>query len=107
MDAKITKSHNLSGGGSSAVPLTEVTVDVVGINTFSIIPSIQAHLTHLQPEPPRILHTTDEYGFFLLLPPQVKTSSAECHQQSHLGLLLRRMLFLMTPSHQVSRIYMQ
>uniref|UniRef100_A0A3Q3DM64 Fignl1 interacting regulator of recombination and mitosis n=1 Tax=Hippocampus comes TaxID=109280 RepID=A0A3Q3DM64_HIPCM len=41
------------------------------------------------------------HRFFLLLPPQVKTSSAECHQQSHLGLLLRRMLFLMTPSHQM------
>ncbi|XP_051930711.1 uncharacterized protein C1orf112 homolog [Hippocampus zosterae] len=37
----------------------------------------------------------------LLIAQLVKTSSAECHQQSHLGLLLRRMLFLMTPSHQM------
>ncbi|XP_037104625.1 uncharacterized protein C1orf112 homolog [Syngnathus acus] len=37
----------------------------------------------------------------LLVAHLVKTSMAECYQKSHLGLLLRRMLFLMTPSHQM------
>ncbi|XP_057697153.1 FIGNL1-interacting regulator of recombination and mitosis isoform X2 [Corythoichthys intestinalis] len=37
----------------------------------------------------------------LLIAHLVKTCSAECSQKWHLGLLLRRMLFLMTPSHQM------
>ncbi|XP_061635971.1 FIGNL1-interacting regulator of recombination and mitosis isoform X1 [Phyllopteryx taeniolatus] len=37
----------------------------------------------------------------LLIAHLVKTCSAECYQTYHLGLLLRRMLFLMTPSHQM------
>lgn len=34
---------------------------------------------------------------------QVKTCTTESFQSSHLGLLLRRMVFLMTPNHQVRR----
>lgn len=39
----------------------------------------------------------------LLLPLllQVKSCATECYQLSHLGMLLRRMVFLMTPNHQV------
>ncbi|XP_061895259.1 FIGNL1-interacting regulator of recombination and mitosis [Entelurus aequoreus] len=37
----------------------------------------------------------------LLIAHLVKTCPAECYQSSHLGLLLRRMLFLMTPTHQM------
>ncbi|XP_061681979.1 FIGNL1-interacting regulator of recombination and mitosis [Syngnathoides biaculeatus] len=37
----------------------------------------------------------------LLIAHLVKNCSAECYQTYHLGLLLRRMLFLMTPSHQM------
>ncbi|XP_077439837.1 FIGNL1-interacting regulator of recombination and mitosis isoform X1 [Vanacampus margaritifer] len=37
----------------------------------------------------------------LLIAHLVKTCSSECYQKSHLGLLLRRMLFLMTPNHQM------
>uniref|UniRef100_UPI003AAD2BB8 FIGNL1-interacting regulator of recombination and mitosis n=1 Tax=Centroberyx gerrardi TaxID=166262 RepID=UPI003AAD2BB8 len=34
----------------------------------------------------------------------VKTCAGECYQLSHLGLLLRRMVFLMTPNHQVELV---
>lgn len=34
-------------------------------------------------------------------PPQVKSCGGESYQLSHLSLLLRRMVFLMTPEHQV------
>ncbi|XP_077463161.1 FIGNL1-interacting regulator of recombination and mitosis isoform X2 [Stigmatopora argus] len=37
----------------------------------------------------------------LLIAHLMKTCLAECPQKWHLGLLLRRMLFLMTPSHQM------
>ncbi|KAF7657876.1 hypothetical protein LDENG_00021100 [Lucifuga dentata] len=37
----------------------------------------------------------------LLIAQLVKTCAAECYQLSHLGLLLRRVVFLMTPNHQM------
>ncbi|XP_054645381.1 uncharacterized protein C1orf112 homolog isoform X2 [Dunckerocampus dactyliophorus] len=37
----------------------------------------------------------------LLIAHLVKTCASECYQSSHLGLLFRRLLFLMTPNHQM------
>ncbi|KAJ8384494.1 hypothetical protein AAFF_G00204090 [Aldrovandia affinis] len=34
----------------------------------------------------------------------IKSCSGECYQLSHLGILLRRMMFLMTPQHQVELV---
>lgn len=34
---------------------------------------------------------------------QVKACTAECYQLFHLGLLLKRLVFLMTPNHQVRK----
>ncbi|XP_029905383.1 FIGNL1-interacting regulator of recombination and mitosis [Myripristis murdjan] len=40
----------------------------------------------------------------LLIAQLVKTCTSECYQLSHLGLLLRRMVFLMTPNHQMELV---
>ncbi|KAM4629595.1 FIGNL1-interacting regulator of recombination and mitosis [Polymixia lowei] len=40
----------------------------------------------------------------LLIAHLVKTCAGQCYQLSHLGLLLRRMVFLMTPHHQMELV---
>ncbi|XP_034438529.1 uncharacterized protein C1orf112 homolog isoform X2 [Hippoglossus hippoglossus] len=40
----------------------------------------------------------------LLIAQLVKTCTAECYQAFHLGLLLKRMVFLMTPHHQMELV---
>lgn len=40
----------------------------------------------------------------LLIAQLVKTCTTECYQSLHLGLLLRRMVFLMTPNHQMELV---
>uniref|UniRef100_A0A667Y607 Fignl1 interacting regulator of recombination and mitosis n=1 Tax=Myripristis murdjan TaxID=586833 RepID=A0A667Y607_9TELE len=59
----------------------------------------------------RSKHTDTLYGtaelclhHVLLIAQLVKTCTSECYQLSHLGLLLRRMVFLMTPNHQMELV---
>uniref|UniRef100_A0A3B5M053 Fignl1 interacting regulator of recombination and mitosis n=1 Tax=Xiphophorus couchianus TaxID=32473 RepID=A0A3B5M053_9TELE len=52
----------------------------------------------LQADTPTALLAVDVWCFTARL---VKACNSECYQLLHLGLLLRRMVFLMTPSHQV------
>ncbi|KAM7388316.1 hypothetical protein PAMP_024502 [Pampus punctatissimus] len=40
----------------------------------------------------------------LLIAKLVKSCTTECYQLSHLGMLLRRMVFLMTPNHQMELV---
>ncbi|KAG7230827.1 hypothetical protein INR49_019641, partial [Caranx melampygus] len=40
----------------------------------------------------------------LLIAQMVKTCSSECYQSFHMGLLLKRMVFLMTPNHQMELV---
>ncbi|XP_062280168.1 FIGNL1-interacting regulator of recombination and mitosis [Scomber scombrus] len=40
----------------------------------------------------------------LLIAKLVKSCATECYQLSHLGMLLRRMVFLMTPNHQMELV---
>uniref|UniRef100_A0A4W5JST4 Fignl1 interacting regulator of recombination and mitosis n=1 Tax=Hucho hucho TaxID=62062 RepID=A0A4W5JST4_9TELE len=44
------------------------------------------------------------FPFFHPLLTQVKSCGGECYQLSHLSLLLRRMVFLMTPGHQMELV---
>uniref|UniRef100_A0A8C7PZU4 Fignl1 interacting regulator of recombination and mitosis n=1 Tax=Oncorhynchus mykiss TaxID=8022 RepID=A0A8C7PZU4_ONCMY len=52
----------------------------------------------LQPDTQTALLATDVWCFM------VKSCGGECYQLSHLSLLLRRMVFLMTPEHQMELV---
>uniref|UniRef100_A0A674BAJ9 Fignl1 interacting regulator of recombination and mitosis n=1 Tax=Salmo trutta TaxID=8032 RepID=A0A674BAJ9_SALTR len=67
----------------------------------------------LQPDTQTALLATDVWFYFmtylpffhpLLTLPQVKSCGGESYQLSHLSLLLRRMVFLMTPEHQMELV---
>ncbi|XP_041791809.1 uncharacterized protein C1orf112 homolog [Chelmon rostratus] len=71
----------------------------------------------LQADTPTALLATDVWCFtarygtaelclhhVLLIAQLVKACTAECYQSFHLGLLLKRMVFLMTPNHQMELV---
>ncbi|XP_072245743.1 FIGNL1-interacting regulator of recombination and mitosis [Leuresthes tenuis] len=71
----------------------------------------------LQPDTPTAMLATDVWCFsarygsaelclhhVLLIAQLVKACPSECYQMLHLGVLLKRMVFLMTPSHQMELV---
>ncbi|XP_075943921.1 FIGNL1-interacting regulator of recombination and mitosis isoform X2 [Anarhichas minor] len=73
--------------------------------------------TVLQPDTQTALLATDVWCFtarygtaelclhhVLLVAQLVKSCTTECYQSAHLGLLLKRMVFLMTPDHQMELV---